>query len=213
VGLAVGTFVVRVKLCRDDETINEVCADYHVVAAPTVAFGNLQPSEIQLPISMPKTLTSRWQMTGEGINRIQGNAIIGGTLHSTSIDPNSQTFYANFTNVTNLAVGNHSIAINLTITSDRYGTVTASASAENALVVLAPIPEPEIANVALSVQGRYIGKELPLTVTVGFENIRDGDSIIIRFRQGASVFYEHNGTLSSSAITHAATIAQSVFEA
>ncbi|MCL1878738.1 MAG: siphovirus ReqiPepy6 Gp37-like family protein [Defluviitaleaceae bacterium] len=149
-------------------------------------------------------------MTGEGISRIQGSATLGG-LPSTSFDLNSRMFYVNFQNVTTLAVGSHFIEINLTITSDRYGTAIASAASENVLTVLAPIPEPEITNVELSGAGRYVGLAVPVNASVDLENIRDGDSIIIRLRQGASVFYEHSGNLSANATDYSRTIAASVF--
>ncbi|MCL1878737.1 MAG: hypothetical protein FWF80_07755 [Defluviitaleaceae bacterium] len=59
VGLAVGDYVVSAKLCRDDEIINEAGADYYVVLPPMVDFCIVEPSEIQLPIASPITISTR----------------------------------------------------------------------------------------------------------------------------------------------------------
>ena len=209
VGLAVGSFVMRVELCRDDATIYVAGASYDVVPAPSVAFDIIEPWEIQQPITTPRTISSRWIMTGEGISRIQGSATLGG-LPSTSFDLANQIFYVVFQNVTNLTVGSHSIAINLTITSDRYGTATASAARDNVLTVLPPIPDAEIIGVNLSVSGRYVGNALPIIVSANLANIRDEDSLTIRLRQGTAIFYEHSTILSDGVTDYSHTIEQSV---
>jgi len=209
-GLSVGSFVVRAKLCRDDEIIYEAATDYEVVPIPTVSFDIIEPWEIQLPITTPRIISSRWIVSGIGVDRIQGSATLG-DLPSTAFDLFSHTFYVNFQNITELEVGEHSIAINVTITSNSYGTATATASSENVLTVLAPIPEPEITNVDLDGIGRYVENAVPVAVTVGLENISEGDSILIRLRQGNSVFYEHNNTLAESSTEYSLTIADSVF--
>jgi|GEM_PF-685983 len=210
VGLAVGSFIVRVKLCRDDEFICEAATDYEVVPVPTVAFDLIEPWEIQLPITTPRIISSRWIMSGIGISRIQGTATLG-DLPPTAFDLFSHTFHVNFQNVTELAIGEHSIGINATIISDVYGSASASASSEDILTVLAPIPEPEITSVSLDGVGRYVGNAVPVNVSVGLENIREGDSIIIRLRQGNSVFYEHNNVFSEGVTAYSRTIAASVF--
>ena len=212
VGLAVGGFEIQAKLCRDGEVAHETVANYTVVATPTITFESLTPNEVQLPISSPKTLSSRWRVVGEGINTLQGNATIG-TLQSTTFNINaSQTLYATFSNVANMDVGSHAIVINLTASSNRYGNATISSSQTNAITVLAPIPEPEIGEVNLSVFGRYIGSETDVVVhAINLQHILDGDIIIIRLRQGSTDFYEHRSPLQSGATTYTHNILQSTF--
>jgi len=210
IGLAVGSYVIRASLWRDDAVVSRAAVGYEVVLAPTVTFVSLTPDEIQLPIAAPMAINSGWMVTGEGVNRIQGQATISGTLQGAAIDTTSPSFSTTFTNITSLDVGQHSISINLTITSNAYGSITVSGSQATVLEVLTPIPEPDITGVNLSTHGRYIGNELPITVAAGLTDIREGDSLIIRLRQGTTIFYEHTTTLSDGAANYSHTIGQSV---
>jgi hypothetical protein len=211
--LPVGVYTASVSIQRGaDMAVTPLTAEYRVAARPTVSLVSITPDTVQLPITMPLTLTAAWNVTGDGVNTIQGNAVIIDTAHTANINTNNAAFSTSFTSISLITTGLYALNINITVNSTVYGSVVISETYDDVLTIIAPISGPEIGDVSLSYIGRYIGNEIAVTATVtGLQNILDGDSLRLQLHQSTTVFHNNTGILQAGAVNYSHTIPQSVF--
>ncbi len=190
----------------------EESTSYSVIAAPALAFVSVTPDTVQLPIAEPLSLATAWIVTGTGVDSIQGIVTLDETAYSANVNTDSLNITATISAVTTLTTGLYTLTADLTVISNAYGLVSLTHTAAELITILAPIPEPEIGAVSLSVAARYAGSETAVAVTAsGLANILAFDSISLQLYRGATVYYEHSGDLQAGASSFQHTVPQSSF--